>query len=471
MGCIYSYKVSILRAIIHIRFLRHLAKEDKNMPGKNKHLTYDERVFIQQNLNKLSFKEIGKKLDKDCTSISREIRRHTITVYTGGLGKEYNSCAKRDRCPSSGMCGSKTCRRSSCCGCNVFCGSNCPNYEQDVCPLLEKPPYVCNGCSKRPRCKLPKTDYRAKEADNEYRVQLKELRSGVTISEEEARGLGEILQKGTKKGQSVHHIVFANGGEAAIGYSEKTIYNYIDAGVIPGVINLDLPRKVGYGKRKKSGDQYIKVDKACRIGRTYEDFLEFINTEENRYLPITQMDSVEGKKGVGEKVCLTIIFSTCSMMFGFLRDANTTESITSVFDSLKIKLGEDVFAKLFPIILTDRGTEFSDPKKIEMSLDGKRQLCHIFYCDPMNSNQKPEVERCHADFRRIVPKGTSLNGLSQDDIQKAFGNVAAIPRPQYNDKTSAQMFIAIYGEDIFKKLGGVYVTPKDANLTPRLLEK
>ena len=42
---------------------------------------------------------------------------------------------------------------------------------------------------------------------------------------------------------------------------------------------------------------------------------------------------------------------------------------------------------------------------------------------------------------------------------------------QYNDKTSAQMFIAIYGEDIFKKLGGVYVTPKDANLTPRLLEK
>ena len=108
------------------------------MPGKNKHLTYDERVFIQQNLNKLSFKEIGKKLDKDCTSISREIRRHTITVYTGGLGKEYNSCAKRDRCPSSGMCGSKTCRRSSCCGCNVFCGSNCPNYEHEVCPLLEK---------------------------------------------------------------------------------------------------------------------------------------------------------------------------------------------------------------------------------------------------------------------------------------------------------------------------------------------
>ena len=94
MGCIYSYKVSILRAIIHIRFLRHLAKEDKNMPGKNKHLTYDERVYIQHTLNKLSLKDIGKKLGKDCTSISREVRRHTITVHTGPWGKEYNDCKK-----------------------------------------------------------------------------------------------------------------------------------------------------------------------------------------------------------------------------------------------------------------------------------------------------------------------------------------------------------------------------------------
>ena len=47
------------------------------------------------------------------------------------------------------------------------------------------------------------------------------------------------------------------------------------------MINLDLPRKVGYSKRKKSGDQYIKVDKACRIGRTYEDFLEFIMSNDS----------------------------------------------------------------------------------------------------------------------------------------------------------------------------------------------
>ena len=66
---------------------------------------------------------------------------------------------------------------------------------------------------------------------------------------------------------------------------------------------------------------------------------------------------------------------------------------------------------------------------------------------------------------------TIIFGILLYQIQKAFGNVAAIPRPQYYDKTSAHMFITIYGEEIFKKLGGVFVLPKDANLTPKLLKK
>ena len=90
------------------------------MPGKNKHFTYDERVFIQQNLNKMSFKDMGRKLEKDCTSISREVRRHTITVHTGTWGKEYNSCAKRDRCPASGLCRMKPCARKTCSGCSTI---------------------------------------------------------------------------------------------------------------------------------------------------------------------------------------------------------------------------------------------------------------------------------------------------------------------------------------------------------------
>lgn len=443
------------------------------MPGKNKHFTYEDRIVIQQSIReKLSLREIGKKLEKNSTSVSREIRRHLVTTYTGSWGKVFNDCNKRNRCPATKLCSSSSCSRNNCCECQGHCcPGSCPYYEKEECPTLNKAPYVCTGCSRKSRCKLPKVEYYAKEADIAYRTQLKELRSGVTISIEEAQRLAELISDGTRKGHSVHHIIVANGGEESIGYSEKTIYSYINNGVLPRVINLDLPRKVKYKKRKRNENQYVKVDKACRVGRTYADFLAFIKEEENRYLPIAEMDSVEGKKGVGDKVCLTLFFDSCSMMFGYIRDQNSASSVTKVFNDLKSALGEDVFAKLFPIILTDRGTEFSDPVSIEMSLDGKRRLSHVFYCDPMESNQKAEIERCHSDFRRIVPKGTSMNGFSQDDIKKAFANVAAIPRPQFNDRTSAEMFITIYGEDVFEKLGGIFVSPKDANLTPRLLAK
>lgn len=443
------------------------------MSGNNKHFTYENRIVIEQSLKeKLSFKSIGKLVNKDSTSVSREIRRHLVTTYTGTWGKFFIDCIHRDNCIVSNLCNNEKCNRPICKGCKEHCNpKDCSFYEQEICSKLEKPPYVCTGCSSYNTCKLPKVSYKAKVADSEYRTQLKELRNGVTISEEEALKLAEIFKEGTRKGQSIHHTVVANGGEELIGYSEKTIYNYIDLGVIPGVINLDLPRKVRYRKRKKNSNQYIKVDKSCRVGRTYDDYLAFMKEDNNKYLPVVEMDSVEGKKGIYEKVCLTLIFTSCSMMFGFLRDSNSSASVIAIFNNLKITLGEDLFAKLFPVILTDRGTEFSDPRAIEMSLDGKRQLTHVFYCNAMNSNQKPEVERCHADFRRIVPKGTSLNSFSQDDIQKAFGHVAAIPRQQYFDKTASELFIAIYGEDTFKKLGGVLVSPKDANLTPKLLNK
>lgn len=47
--------------------------------SENKHLTLDERNFIEQELSKnTSFKEIAKYLSKDPTTISKEVRKHRI---------------------------------------------------------------------------------------------------------------------------------------------------------------------------------------------------------------------------------------------------------------------------------------------------------------------------------------------------------------------------------------------------------
>jgi hypothetical protein len=106
-------------------------------------------------------------------------------------------------------------------------------------------------------------------------------------------------------------------------YSEKTIYNYIDACLFD-VRNIDLPRKVKFRKRYKKAE--FKVDKGCRIGRNHEDFLEYVG--KNPDISVVQMDSVIG--GKGGKCLLTIHFVDTSLMLTFLRDANTSKSVTDI---------------------------------------------------------------------------------------------------------------------------------------------
>ena len=114
--------------------------------------------------------------------------------------------------------------------------------------------------------------------------------------------------------------------------SEKTLYNYIDAGFFDAR-NIDLPRKVRYRPRRKKKE--FKVDRGCYIGRSYEEYQKLLNKKTD--IHPAQMDSVIGT--VGGKVLLTIHFPHTSFMIGFLRDFNTSQSVIDIFEMLYVKLG------------------------------------------------------------------------------------------------------------------------------------
>ena len=46
---------------------------------------------------------------------------------------------------------------------------------------------------------------------------------------------------------------------------------------------------------------------------------------------------------------------------------------------------------MFQVILTDRGSEFTDPAAIEFDAEGNRRT-YVFYCDPQRSDQKGSIE-------------------------------------------------------------------------------
>ena len=274
------------------------------MPNQ-KHLTLDDRSYIHSSLNEgKSFRQIAHHLDKEPSTISKEVRLHRTLILSGAPGRIPNKCIHRTTCSVTGLCDKPNCRLTFCRFCKR-CNTMCSNFQEDQCTLLSKPPYVCNSCTLKNRCVLTKYFYRAIPANQSYRNSLVNCRLGISYTESELQYMDEIITPLVKKKQSIHHICVTQADKSLC--SERTIYRLIEQGVL-SVRNIDLPRKVRYRPRLCS--KPFKVDKNCCQGRTYQDFQRYI--EEHPDTPIVQMDSVEGCKG--GKVLLTIFFTQSDLM-------------------------------------------------------------------------------------------------------------------------------------------------------------
>lgn len=431
--------------------------------AKHKHLTLANRVTIESMLTeKKSLMKIAKELEKDPTTISREIRLHLIKEKIGGFRLSYNACVHRFDCTKIHLCHPcKAPRNYSLCRRCLMCNFNCVDFQEEVCNKLKKKPYVCNGCGYRTQCSLEKRFYRAKEAHDAYRESLSASRSGISLNEAEIAYLDELITPLIKQQQSPHHI--CSTLKDAITVSERTIYRLIEARAI-SAMNLDLPRKVRFRPRKKT--VHVKVDKSCRIGRDYECFKNYIG--EHPDMPVVQLDTVEGTKG--GKVLLTIHFAKAEMMLAFVREHNDSQSVIEIVEELYSKLGTDNFKKAFPVCLADNGTEFSNPSAIEVDLEGNSRT-KIFYCDPSAPYQKGSAERNHEFIRYFFPKGYDFSTYTQADILLMMNHINSYCRQSLGDKSPYDMFAFLYGNDVLESFGCHKIPPQDVTLNRSIFRK
>lgn len=428
------------------------------MPN-NKHLTLEDRSTIHAGLNAgHSFRRIARHLDKDPSTISKEVRLHRIQMSTGAFGRIPNRCIHKTDCNVRGLCGKFDCKVAFCPSCKL-CNNKCPDFQEEHCSLLSKPPYVCNGCGQLSRCVLTKYFYRAIPANKSYLDTLTSCREGLSYTEDELRYMDQVITPLVKKKQSIHHICTTQADKILC--SERTVYKLIEQGVLT-VRNIDLPRKVRY--RPRLHNKPFKVDKKCRLGRTYQDFLAYIEAHPDT--PVVQMDTVEGRRG--GKVLLTIFFTQSDLMLLYLRDHNTSQSVIDVFNTLYENLGRETFCRLFPVILTDNGSEFSNPNAIEYDASGQPRT-KLFYCDPSSPQQKPEIERNHEFIRMVLPKGKSFDNLTQADVNVLACHINSVVRKKLNDRPPTAVFSFFYGDSILHKLGLQAIPPDDVTLNPALL--
>ena len=422
-----------------------------------KHLTLEDRNYIEQALNQgMTFKEIGKFLSKDPTTIAKEIRKHRIMKEPSAFVGYSNICKKKKDCKKRNICG-KNCNHL-CTFCSR-CNNRCTDFVEDICPSLTHPPYVCNSCERKGPCRLVKYYYRALPSYNQYKNTLSTSRQGCNLSSEELIKLDNLVSPLLKNGQTVSHICKTQD----IGCSKSSLYNYIDQNYL-SARNIDLPRRVRYSKRKDK--KKSAKDTTIRKGRTYEDFEKYI--QDNPDIPIVEMDTVEGKKG--GKVLLTILFRNSKLMLAFLLNDKTSNSVLKVFNWLESILGNDLFEKTFPIILTDNGTEFSNPLSLEFNTEGIGRT-RIFFCNPGASYQKGAIEKNHEFIRYVIPKGTSMDNLTQSDIDLMINHINSLTRPSLNNATPYDLAKILLDKTVLKKLNLKKVAANEIQLNQKLLKK
>lgn len=388
------------------------------MPKKQKHLTLEDRIDSQTGIGQQeTFRSIAEKIGKDPSTISKEIKRNRIIHPTSVK-------------------------------------SDCTD-----CPLLKKAPYVCNNCTKkRTDCGFNRYLYYAKKAQEQYETMLRESREGIPLNKESFYQMDKVLTQGIQKKQSIYHIIQTHN----LPVSKATVYRHAKMGYLTAK-PIDFPRMVKFKERRKS--RKVAIPKELKIGRTYQDFQELREIDD--FFKWLEMDTVIGRPG--GKLLLTFNVSFCNFLFALFLDNKTSLEVASKFAALKERVmdGGYAFHQLFPVILTDNGSEFSYVEELERDIDGKS---HLYFCDPSRPDQKGRIEKNHTVLRAILPKGTSFDRLTQKDVNLVISHVNSLKREEFQGKSAYDVFTFTFGEDIAALLGCQFVKPEDTHLSPDLLK-
>lgn len=427
----------------------------KYIPGNQKHLTIEDRIYIQNELDKgTSFKDIARFLCKDPTTISKEVkaRRSSDWFHKGTFLNAKNFCTKRFRCKKTNACNKILLCGVKCASCPT-CNQTCPDFQKERCSKLDRAPYVCNGCSKKiNHCTIAhKYTYNARFADRKYRECLKDSRSGIAMTRQELHKKDKIITPLIDQGQSPYQIV-ANHPE--LNLSVRSVYNYLDMGLLTAR-NVDLKRKVKFKPRKVHKSQIS--DRRVFNGRTYADFQQ-LHLES-----FVEMDTVHSAVG-SSKTLLTFFFTREKLFLAFLMNRNTEGSVRLVLDRLEKRFGTFDFLTLFD----DRGAEFGDPDSLETGVTGI-QRTNIYYCDPMRSGQKGGIEQAHTMLRMILPKRTTFEFLTQWDVNLITSHINSTPRESLNGRTPYDVALEAFGEDVLKAFQLRRIDPDKVILTPKLI--
>lgn len=374
-----------------------------------KKITIEERRLIQACLAKrMSLTQIAARLKRNKSSISREISKH-LEVKEGFVEKQC---------------------------------------------IHKKEYFVCNVCPFKNGCRHERIFYNFELADKQANDIRKLSRSKTRLTKKQIKIIDEILVSEVRElRQSLHHTYITNPILQSI-CSERTIRRSIYRGDFM-VKAHELRKYVIYKHEYKKDKNFHLRDISVLIGRQYADYLNYVNNHKREN--VVQYDSVIGKIS-DEQAILTITFPKYSFQFGLLIKKGNPNDVRNKIRCLFKRLGNEKVKKTFPINLADNGVEFSYFNEIENNFD-KEKIVRTYFTNPYRAIDKPECERLHEFIRYFIPKGKSLDFLTQEKLNWIFSQIN-----NYTRKSLKELVKRKFKKEFLDVIGITKVQKKRVNL-------
>lgn len=436
----------------------------RNYSSKN--LTILEISNIEFYLNEgKGYSEIGRILDKDESTIRKEIKRYSSYF---GDARKCSNCLNKQDCRQKYLC-EKFIDNVKCSQCK-FCSQAvkiCPQYKVGIeCELLKKNHHVCNGCEIYYKCKKVKIKYHAETAVKMHDAVQRVSRIGTKV-DSFPQEFKDYLSDRIKNGISPD-ITMNTLPEKYQMYKSATssFYEWIDKGLLD-CCNLDLRNKVSRVRYGTNTEKRNTVKGHQLNGRSIEDLSK--EERENRTLGIAEFDTVEGIKGGA--LLFTIMIPCFSLMLGFKIKQKTQEEIGKVLDELEDIL-DSYFYVLFRKVIPDNGCEFTDFNILETSIhETLNKRMEVHYTHTYASYEKPHIENNHILLRWLIEKGFDISLLSVDDILDIINRLNNYPRPKKNYKTPLQLLEDELGDYILDLLDLHHIPINQLNMKDMITKR
>ena len=243
----------------------------------------------------------------------------------------------------------------------------------------------------------------------------------------------EKMIKEDKKSPEV--IAYELTKEGLLDITARTIRNYIYDGNVFDLTEEDMI----YNKKHKSKNSNKRIAKHTPPEKSIENRpQEAIDRSEYGHW---EGDLVIGKRKKGS-VLLTFTERMTREEIIIKIKGKNTEYVVKALNALERKLGKRFYSK-FKTITFDNGVEFMDYNGMEKSCLRKKKRTSIYYAHPYCSGERGTNENNNRLIRRWIPKGTLIDDISKEFIQKVEDWINNYPRAMFDYKSSNELLLSI----------------------------